>query len=84
MKHLFDTRIVGKIKHGVKLLAKVPKTFHFMPENTYLFVCEMQGADRLQQPVDIEVTRASKSAIKAVEATGGRVTTVYFNKFVHF
>merc|ERR1712032_1722837 len=58
MKHLFDCRIVGKIKHGVKLLSK--------------------GADRLSQPITIEVTRASKSAIDVVEAAGGRVTTVYY------
>lgn len=60
MKHLFDTRIVGKIKHGVKLLSK--------------------GADRLRQPITIEVTRASKSAIDVVETAGGRVTTVYYNR----
>jgi len=60
MKHLFDCRIVGKIKHGVKLLSK--------------------GADRLSQPITIEVTRASKSAIDVVEAAGGRVTTVYYNR----
>ncbi|KAI9223887.1 ribosomal protein L18e/L15P [Blastocladiella britannica] len=37
------------------------------------------GAAYLRTPVKIEVTQASTSAIKAVEAVGGTVTAVYFN-----
>nr|KAJ3418909.1 YmL10 [Polyrhizophydium stewartii] len=37
------------------------------------------GAQFLKTKVDIEVTRATLGAIKAVEAAGGKVTTVYHN-----
>ncbi|KAI8923998.1 ribosomal protein L18e/L15P [Entophlyctis helioformis] len=37
------------------------------------------GAQFLRSPVDIEVTRASLCAIRAVEAVGGKVSTVYHN-----
>lgn len=60
MKHLYDANVVGKIKHGVKLLGK--------------------NTDSLKIPVNLEVTKASQSAIKAVEAAGGKVTATYFNK----
>jgi large subunit ribosomal protein L15 len=62
MKELYDCGIVGKIKHGVKLLAG-----------------ERGESGRLTTPVRIEVSRASTGAIEAVEAAGGRVTSVYYN-----
>ncbi|KAF9994211.1 YmL15, partial [Modicella reniformis] len=31
-------------------------------------------------PINIEVSRASKSAIKAIEACGGKITSVYYNE----
>eukprot|EP00842_Homolaphlyctis_polyrhiza_P001496 jgi/Hompol1/2347/HPOL_002939-RA len=37
------------------------------------------GAQFLKTPVNIEVSRASLAAIKAIEAAGGTVTTVYHN-----
>ena len=60
LKEISDSNIVGRIKHGVKLLAspRVPLT----------------------DPIMIHVSRASKSAIAAVEAAGGRVMTVYNNR----
>ena len=60
MKHLYDSGIVGSIKHGVKLLAKADED--------------------LAIPVDIEVTRASKSAIRAVENAGGKIRSVYHSR----
>lgn len=36
--------------------------------------------EKLRQPIHIRPHRASIAAIKAVEATGGSVTTVYHNK----
>ena len=39
-----------------------------------------QGADWFQAKVDIEVSQASRAAIKAVERVGGKIVTVHFNK----
>ena len=39
----------------------------------------MQGTGQLRTPVDIEVSRASDAAIKAVESIGGRICCVYHN-----
>ena len=58
MKELFDSNIVGKIPHGVKLL----------------------GRGHIKTPVRIEVTRASKSAIEAIEAAGGTVVCGWYNR----
>lgn len=51
---------LGRIEHGIKLLA--------------------DGADSFTSKVDIEVSRASKAAIDAIERNGGTITTTYFNK----
>jgi hypothetical protein len=34
----------------------------------------------LKQPIKIYVSRASKEAIQAIEGTGGKITTVYYNR----
>ncbi|KAI3320355.1 ribosomal protein L18e/L15P [Xylariaceae sp. AK1471] len=39
-----------------------------------------RGADVLKQPVDIMVSRASASAIAAVEKAGGKIVTRYYTK----
>ncbi|KAI0103124.1 hypothetical protein F4776DRAFT_658108 [Hypoxylon sp. NC0597] len=39
-----------------------------------------RGADSLKQPIDIVVSRASASAIDAVEKAGGKITTRYYTK----
>lgn len=38
------------------------------------------GKKRLTTPLSLEVSRASQSAIKALENVGGEVTTVHFNR----
>lgn len=38
------------------------------------------GKDRVHSPINIEISRASSSAIEAIEAAGGCVTTVHYNK----
>jgi len=38
------------------------------------------GADKLKTPLRLEVSRASKSAIDAIERAGGEVVTVHYNK----
>lgn len=39
-----------------------------------------RGKDQLRTPVDLLVSRASTSAIEAIEAAGGKITTRYFTK----
>jgi large subunit ribosomal protein L15 len=58
LRELCVSRVVGKVKDGVKLLAK-------------------NGTD-LTTPIHVVVSRASKSAIAAVEALGGSVTTRFY------
>jgi large subunit ribosomal protein L15 len=38
------------------------------------------GKEKLTSPIHLEVTSASLEAIKAVEAAGGTVTAVHFNR----
>ncbi|KAG0368466.1 ribosomal protein L18e/L15P [Gamsiella multidivaricata] len=38
------------------------------------------GKADFKTPINIEVSRASKSAIKAIESCGGKITSVYYNK----
>lgn len=40
----------------------------------------MQNASELKTPVYIVASRASKSAIEAIEATGGKVVCKYYNE----
>lgn len=39
-----------------------------------------RGAESFTHPITIEVSRASASAIAAIEAAGGKITTRYFTK----
>ena len=41
---------------------------------------KLLGAGELKSPVHLEVTRASQTAIEAVERAGGSVTTVHYNR----
>jgi len=38
------------------------------------------GKERLRSPIKLEIARASRSAIEALEAVGGSVTTVHYNR----
>ena len=38
------------------------------------------GKEKFRSPINIEISRASKSAIDAIEAAGGTITTVHYNK----
>lgn len=60
LKTIQDSGIIGRFKHGVKLLG--------------------DGASQLKTPINIQVSRASQSAISAIEAAGGTVETVHFNR----
>jgi hypothetical protein len=59
-KELIESRLVGSVKDGIKLLAR--------------------GKTHLSQPIDIIVSRASGSAIDAIEAAGGKIVTRYYTK----
>jgi large subunit ribosomal protein L15 len=39
-----------------------------------------KGKERLKAPINLEISRASEEAIQAVEAIGGEVTTVHYNR----
>ena len=39
-----------------------------------------RGSDKLKQPIDVLVSRASASAIQAIEAAGGKVVTRYYTR----
>lgn len=60
LKELYKSRILGRVKDGVKLLGN--------------------GAESLKTPIHIIVSRASQSAIAAVEANGGTVTTRFYTQ----
>jgi large subunit ribosomal protein L15 len=38
------------------------------------------GKERLRSPIQLEISRASEEAIRAVEEAGGEVTTVHYNR----
>ncbi|KAH7041338.1 ribosomal protein L18e/L15P [Microdochium trichocladiopsis] len=59
-KEIIQSKLVGSIKDGIKLLARNPES--------------------LKQPIDIMVSRASASAIAAIEAAGGKIVTRYYTK----
>lgn len=84
LKELQDSGVVGKIKQGIALVG----TVRFPPEaaTVCLLTCDfslrgmnsvLQNASKLTTPINIEVSRASQSAIAAVESVGGSVTSVY-------
>jgi large subunit ribosomal protein L15 len=39
-----------------------------------------KGKDSIKQPIHVHISRASTTAIEAIEAAGGSVTTVHYNK----
>ncbi|KAG7369670.1 50S ribosomal protein L15 [Nitzschia inconspicua] len=39
-----------------------------------------KGKERLRTPIHLEISRASEEAIEAVEAVGGEITTVHYNR----
>ena len=64
MKDLSEAGAVGKIRDGVKLLGRGAQGF----------------AASALAGVNLEVSRVSASAREAIEAAGGKVTTVHYNR----
>ncbi|PYH58985.1 acetoacetate-CoA ligase [Aspergillus niger] len=70
VRELAQSRCIHQTKEGVKLLGRgVEKDDHEVPVDSVL-----------KQPIHIVVSRASASAIAAVEAAGGSVTTRFYTK----
>lgn len=81
IKELNESRCLHGIKDGVKLLARVSRPLPARPpaiaDEADHTRCP-QNSDHLTAPIHITVSRASSSAIAAVEAAGGTVQTRYY------
>jgi hypothetical protein len=89
MKELFETRCVHGIRDGVKLLGDVScslsepfETLLRAPRRSKLTSLSVaQGAENFTTPnVQIEVSKASQSAIKAIERLNGSLVERYENR----
>jgi large subunit ribosomal protein L15 len=82
LKELAESRCLHGIKDGVKLLGRVrsPSWTSTSLSTTDMFFLPIQGADTLRTPINVIVSRASVSAIKAIEAQGGSVTSRFYTR----
>ena len=77
MRHLFEQRAVGKIEHGVKLLGDGAACFRGVP----VFAAGGDGVTvERYEPLHLEVSQASDSAIAGIEAAGSTVVAKHFNR----
>jgi large subunit ribosomal protein L15 len=76
MHDIAKSGVVGKVKHGVKLLANV--SARLLVSGALGAMPRAQGADEFRHKVDIEVSQASQAAIACVEAQGGSLRSVFF------
>lgn len=60
LKDLYDTGLVSRVRHGIKLLGR--------------------GLRTIDQPVHIEVTDCTVATKNAIQAAGGSVKLVYYNR----
>lgn len=81
-KELVESRCVHGIKNGLKLLGDVRSNSVFLTFfEPFLTLSDCkQGAATFKTPINITVSYASSSAIAAIEAAGGSITTRYFNR----
>lgn len=87
MKELFETRCVHGIKHGVKLLGDVSTRgscchHHSCRKTDPLYLRQsMQGKETFRTPgVHLTVSKASSSAIAAIENLSGTLVARYENR----
>ncbi len=86
MKHFVDSGLVDRrVGHGVKLLAKLEafETETDADSGETRLATDANGepvAKIFSARVDVEVSRVSRAARAAVEANGGRVTKVHYNR----
>jgi large subunit ribosomal protein L15 len=77
MRHLFEQRAVGKIEHGVKVLGDGAEFFRGVP----IFAAGGDGVTvERYEPLHLEVSQASESAIASIEAAGSTVVAKHFNR----
>lgn len=80
MKELFETRCVHGIKHGVKLLGDVRSSF-FLSYDRRANARTPQGVEAFTTPnVHLTISRASSSAIAAIEKLSGTIVARYENR----
>lgn len=75
---------------GTAGTASCSSRLHGLSSNAWMFSClsegqheaimRTQGAGSLQLPLHLQVSQASAKAKEAIEAKGGSVTTVYYNR----
>jgi large subunit ribosomal protein L15 len=81
LKELADSRCIhGVKKDGVKVLAKVCSIHHGSLNATNNFL--LKGSFKFKSAVNLIVSRASTTAIAAIEEAGGQVTTRYFTPLI--
>lgn len=91
-RHHFETVSVGEIQDFINMgRIKVPDGNRFITMRD-LIACGIitkvkegvkllsTGKEKVTTPIHLEVSRASKEAIKAIESVGGTVTCVHFNE----
>lgn len=81
VRDLMECGIISNAREGVKILAHVRNCVE-RKVLLYLPVCliYIQGKERFDKPIHLEVSSASSSAIGAVEAAGGTITCAHFNR----
>ncbi|KAL2828455.1 ribosomal protein L18e/L15P [Aspergillus cavernicola] len=84
VRELAQSRCIHNTKDGVKLLSRGIETNVTATTSTAESTTEIDPATEskstLKQPIHLVVSRASASAIAAVEAAGGSVTTRFYTK----
>jgi large subunit ribosomal protein L15 len=77
LRELNSSRCTHGLKDGVKLLAKVRRLTCALRDH---ILTSVQHKEQFKTPINIVVSRASQTAIEAVEAAGGRITTRYYTR----
>lgn len=84
MKELYESRCIHGIQDGVKLLGDVSRQVFALTSSlrdSALTSLTLQGASNFTTPnVHITVSKASQSAIAAIESLGGSLVARYENR----
>ena len=77
VRDLLKSGCIHSAHDGVKVLGDV--NYFFLPFQCLAHSFLVQGAEHLKSPLYIIASRASQSAIKAIEERGGKVVCKYYN-----
>ena len=80
MKDLLLSGLFTNPMDGVKILGKVNINRNYIHSVLPYWQFFIKGKENFKVPIHLEVSRASEDAIQAVEAAGGTITCVHFNK----